>query len=76
MDVIVLEASMIELINTKAVAELLGLSPVTLRLWRTLGKGPQFVKCEGAIRYRASDLEAWLDSRTVKPEEGKKGEGG
>lgn len=58
------------LINTEAVAELLGLSPATLRLWRSTGKGPQFVKCGGAVRYRTEDLEEWVASRIVKPERG------
>ena len=69
---VVLEVSMIELINTDTVAKLLGLSSPTLRLWRTLGKGPQYVKLGGAVRYRISDLEAWLDSNTIEPSENKK----
>ena len=67
---------MIELINTDTVAKLLGLSSPTLRLWRTLGKGPQYVKLGGAVRYRTEELEEWIASRTIKPEEGKKGESG
>ena len=59
---------MIGLINTEAVAELLGLSPATLRLWRSTGKGPQFVKRGGAVRYRTEDLEEWVASHIVKPE--------
>ncbi len=65
---VVLEVPMTSLINTGAVAELLGLSPATLRLWRSLGKGPRFVKCGGAVRYRTEDLEEWVASRIVKPE--------
>ena len=63
---------MIELIDTDTVAKLLNLSPATLRLWRSLGKGPQYVKCGGAVRYKAEDITAWIDLNTVKPEETKR----
>jgi predicted DNA-binding transcriptional regulator AlpA len=48
-------------------------APATLRKWRQLGTGPRFVKlgAGGAfatVRYRQSDLIAWIASR-VKPQE-------
>ena len=64
------------LMTTEVAAEVLRLAPATLSCWRSNGKGPQFVKCGAAVRYRAKDLEEWIVSRTVKPEEGKKGESG
>jgi hypothetical protein len=47
------------LINEKAAAELLGLSPKTLQRWRWLNKGPRFAKFGGggAVRYSIRDLE-------------------
>lgn len=34
-----------------------------LAQWRYLGKGPRFLKLEGGhVRYRRSDVEAWLAS--------------
>ena len=36
----------------------------TLAQWRYLGKGPAFIKVGKHVRYRRSDVEAWLDSQT------------
>jgi excisionase family DNA binding protein len=41
-------------------AELLALSAKTLRRWRWAGKGPEFVKIGGAVRYRTTDLDAFV----------------
>ncbi|CAH0274555.1 hypothetical protein SRABI83_03743 [Arthrobacter sp. Bi83] len=35
-----------------------------LAQWRYKGIGPKFVKIGGGVRYRASDVEAWLDEQT------------
>ena len=61
------------LLKTEVAAEFLDMSPGTLRWWRSIGRGPQFVKCGGAVRYRPEDLKSWLDSNTIKPEENKRG---
>ena len=54
-------------------AEILGLSVITLRNWRCLGKGPQYLKLsDRAIRYRVNDLLAWAESHVVVPEQTKK----
>lgn len=41
-----------------------GLSPLTLRRWRSVGEGPDFVKLgpsrNAPVRYRIADLEAWI----------------
>lgn len=34
-----------------------------LRGWRRRGEGPRFYWIGAAVRYRLSDLEAWLESR-------------
>jgi predicted DNA-binding transcriptional regulator AlpA len=45
-----------------------GLAAVkTLQKWRLNGEGPPYVKVGALVRYRRSDLEAWLASRTVTP---------
>ncbi len=59
---------MSNLLKTKVAAEFLDMSPGTLRWWRSVGKGPPFVKCGDAVRYRSEDLEEWVASRIVKPE--------
>ncbi|HEV7414879.1 MAG TPA: helix-turn-helix domain-containing protein [Tianweitania sediminis] len=48
------------LLNTKRAAHYLGLSASLLEKWRTRGEGPRFIKLGRAIRYRLSDLEAFL----------------
>jgi predicted DNA-binding transcriptional regulator AlpA len=42
-------------------------SKTTLRRWRRTGYGPKFVRLKREIRYRRSDIEAWLDSLTEQP---------
>lgn len=51
-------------LNTKQAAERLTLSPNTLEVWRCRGDGPPFVKLGRAVRYRASDLDAYVERRT------------
>jgi hypothetical protein len=53
------------LVDEKAAALYLGHPPKTLRNWRSDGKGPAFSKLEGSIRYRMSDLHAYVESRRV-----------
>lgn len=48
------------------VAEYLKISPETLRQWAHRKKGPPYVMVEGARRYRWSDIEQYLDDRTVR----------
>ena len=43
-----------------AVAESLGISKATLYSWRARGAGPRFTKIGRLVRYRSSDVEAWL----------------
>ena len=43
-------------------------SQQTLRRWRKLGVGPAYVRMPGGrVRYRTSDLDAYLESATVLP---------
>lgn len=46
-------------------AKLLNLSVRTLQAWRLRGDGPAFVRAGRAIRYRRSDLIAWINENTV-----------
>ena len=46
-------------------ADLLALSPRTLRNWRALGQGPSYIKLSGrCIRYRLNDLIEFVDSKS------------
>lgn len=54
-----------ELLDTKAAAALVHLSPVTLERFRLTGEGPRFAKLGKAVRYRRSDLEEWVAARVI-----------
>lgn len=51
----------IRIMTVKQAADYLGLAVSTLNKWRCLGGGPKFVKMGRAVRYRAEDLEAYLN---------------
>lgn len=53
------------LLNDAEAAQLLGVSPATLSVWRCTGRyNIPFVKVGRLVRYRQADLVAWLDRRT------------
>ena len=51
------------------VAEMLGLSVVTLNRWRTQGTGPRYLKPGGRVRYRPEDVRAWAEASAVETEQ-------
>lgn len=53
------------LLDTKAAAKHVGLSPVTLERFRITGEGAKFAKLGKSVRYRLMDLDAWVASRLV-----------
>jgi excisionase family DNA binding protein len=53
----------LDILKTEQAAEYLQLSEASLNRWRCYGGGPEYVMLGRAIRYRRSDLEAWLQSR-------------
>lgn len=48
-------------------AVFLALQPQTLAAWTSRGEGPPYIKVGRSVRYRKSDIEAWLESRTIRP---------
>ncbi|MET7639346.1 helix-turn-helix domain-containing protein [Streptomyces sp. NPDC005438] len=56
-----------EWLSPKQVGELLGISTITLATWRREGTGPTYARLtdapNGTIRYRRSDVDAWLESK-------------
>jgi excisionase family DNA binding protein len=57
---------MTKLLTTDEVAEMTGLSPETLAQWRWLKKEISFVRLgKKCVRYRQSDIDAWLEKRLV-----------
>ncbi len=55
------------LLDEAAVAQRFEFAKNTLAKWRCQGRGPRFIKLGGRIRYRLSDVEAYLRERTVEP---------
>ena len=54
-----------ELLNEEQAAEYLTVSPGTLAVWRSTGRySLPFVKVGRRVRYRLSDLDAWLEARS------------
>lgn len=51
-------------LTTREAADYLGLKHNTLEAWRCRGDGPRFVKLGRSVRYRQSDLDQWIESRT------------
>ena len=43
------------------------ISPETLRSWRARKQGPQYLKLEGAVRYRLADVEEYEKKQLRKP---------
>lgn len=54
------------LMTTAEAATFLSLSPRTLEAWRSKLVGPKYIKPPGtsAVRYRAADLEQWVEEST------------
>ena len=60
------------LLTVDEAAERIGVSPWTLRKWRSLGLGPNYVRLGGqlgTVRYRACDLESYINASVVNPAE-------
>jgi len=53
------------LLTQDEAADLLKLSVRTLERLRTTSGGPKFLKIMHSVRYRQSDVEAWIASRVV-----------
>jgi predicted DNA-binding transcriptional regulator AlpA len=54
----------VEALLTEAqVSEILGRGVPTLQKDRVAGTGPQFIKMGRLVRYRPSDVQAWLAER-------------
>ena len=51
------------LFKEEEAATFLSLRVATLRKWRWSGTGPPFIKLGGAVRYRRSDLEAYIEAQ-------------
>jgi predicted DNA-binding transcriptional regulator AlpA len=58
------------LVNDKYVAKILGIAPATLAIWRCTKRYQlPYVKVGRLIRYKESDVEAFIQSRIQNGEE-------
>ena len=58
-------ATVAELVDEREAAKILDTKPSTLSVWRSTGRyALPFLKVGRKVRYRRSDLAAWLESRT------------
>lgn len=57
-----------DLLTNEEAAALLGIKPNTLEIWRTKGKGPEFVKLghtkSAPIRYLRTKIFEWLERQS------------
>lgn len=54
-----------DLLDEVSAAAVLAVTPGTLAVWRCTGRyNLPFIKIGRKVRYRRSDLEAWLEGRT------------
>ncbi len=54
-----------KLLCTAEVAQLLGVASETVRYWRWNGTGPPARKVGRLVRYRAADVETWVEARRL-----------
>jgi len=52
-------------LNEKQVARLLNISVALLRKWRRGKDGPRWLKLGRVVRYLATDIDAWLETRAI-----------
>lgn len=58
-----------ELLSAPEVAELLGMSAVTLAIWRSTERGPRWIKVgKRAVRYLRSDVFDFIEAGARDPE--------
>lgn len=48
-------------------ANYIGWSPQHLRNLRSRGEGPPYIKNSRSVRYDLNDLDAWMESRKIRP---------
>ena len=70
--IIMAHAANLELLKKKPiltpaeVSQLYGIPSTTLATWRSRGLGPDYVKAEGSIFYKNSQIMKWLDKCEVR----------
>lgn len=49
--------------NARELADYLGLAYSTVEFWRNKGRGPRYFRVGKYVRYRKSDVDAWLEEQ-------------
>lgn len=57
-----------EMMTTHDVAALLAVSPQTLAIWRSKGRGPDYMKFGKVVRYERAAVESFMRNLTVTSE--------
>jgi predicted DNA-binding transcriptional regulator AlpA len=56
------------LMNTEQVANYLGVTPNAVKVWRSVGKGPRYLKLTSkAVRYYPDDVDGWAQQFGISP---------
>lgn len=53
------------LLSSLEVAEILGITEITLCRWRKAGTGPSYFKIGGKVRYQLGEVKEWFASTHV-----------
>ena len=58
--------ALVTLLNVHETASMLGVKVSTIYQWVHLRKIP-FIKLGGSVRFRSSDIEQWIEGKTIHP---------
>ena len=53
------------LLSPAQLAEFIGVPIDTVYIWNQHGSGPKFARVGKHVRYRVTDVDSWLESRTA-----------
>jgi excisionase family DNA binding protein len=56
-------------LSLEQASDYIGVSEAAMRSWKRGGKGPAFFRAGKLLKFRKSDLDAWIEARLVKPEQ-------
>jgi excisionase family DNA binding protein len=59
-------AELPRLLSVRELAAYLDVPPSTVYLWRSEGRGPKGFRVGKQVRFRASEVEAWLEEQAAR----------
>lgn len=54
------------LLDTKELSVYLGIATSTILEYRMAGRGPVYIKLGHLVRYKKSDVDAWLEAQKLR----------